>query len=343
MIMGKASRLVLLAAATILGTGASSAQIYRCVQDGRTSFQETPCDAGGAQSRLAATPRTRGWEGCYIGDFGKWGGGRGTPLPMQIRRSGDTLVAALGDGPQGDLPDTMPVRPYTAQELAREQTSLGGTRNPAPVLDALGWVMPADRGDASKGSQLVPFLYWTLDDDGSEVLVGILPFTGGFVFKIRCGAQPVRCAQRGQKRITYRADACAADEWVDDSEQWAKWEGCYEPEAWDASKSRQLLVRIRQDGHGPELVSTGEPRPLLLRLLSEGDRRAASARLPDGTPVAIRDGVAITLPQEPAEPGKRTRVEPVLYRANVSGRDVLVASLPTTGRTFVRKIGCPRH
>lgn len=182
-ILVRPARAALLAVAAFACTTNASAQLYKCEKDGRTSFQERPCESADRETRLDMPAGSGGsaWEGCYAGDLGKWGGGGTEPITMRVRRGARGLELMLGDAPEA-----LPVHRMTEEERRRE----GGTpfRNSMGMrlLDGLMVEGPVDGADPSKGRRAYPILFRVQDASGRELLMTILPFTMGYLRQVSC-------------------------------------------------------------------------------------------------------------------------------------------------------------
>jgi hypothetical protein len=101
----QAMALLLLAVASDAYAGA----IYKCLKDGNTSFQGTPCAAGSTATQLAAN-HASSLLGCYASDISGFENG------FQIKRAGGdefVLEAASGRDKQ-----SLPMKSATAEELS---------------------------------------------------------------------------------------------------------------------------------------------------------------------------------------------------------------------------------
>ena len=77
-------------AVAALFTAGASASPHKCVKDGRTTYQDQPCDGRAAAAPTAATATPGPWVGCYAS-------GSGTRQTiMEVRQDGQTLYTTLG-------------------------------------------------------------------------------------------------------------------------------------------------------------------------------------------------------------------------------------------------------
>jgi hypothetical protein len=164
------------AAAALVWAASASAQMYKCVHDGRTSFQEQPCDAGGSESRLATFPRPQSWPGCYLSDKSPWGDGK-TREPTRIEVLGrpERLGVKLGTDPE-----PLALRPLSSLQTAGVQSSIASQMPGLRVVEGVGHV---------DSTSEPPFLglYRIQEGSGRERLVLVVGGKVGFLERVACG------------------------------------------------------------------------------------------------------------------------------------------------------------
>jgi hypothetical protein len=157
------------------------AEMFKCMKNGRPSFQETPCAAGEAESRIG-TARPSGWEGCYEVTFSRWEGGPKPPETMQVRRDSGGLVLDF----RGTEKITFPLRPVTDEELKNMQRSMKDSGS--TVLAGIGIRSHLDDDpEIAKYSKPPAGIYTAKDEKGKDVMFMLMPFSVGPVKKMPCG------------------------------------------------------------------------------------------------------------------------------------------------------------
>ena len=87
-------RYTLCLATAVLFMSGASASPHKCVKDGRTTYQDQPCDGRAAAAPTAPASKPSSWVGCYAS-------GSGTRQTiMEVRQEGETLYTSQGsEGP----------------------------------------------------------------------------------------------------------------------------------------------------------------------------------------------------------------------------------------------------
>lgn len=164
------------AAGVLWAAAASAGQMFKCEQDGRTTFQEKPC-ADGRETRMSDIGKLAAWEGCYESDLHRMGGGK-VAVAMQVRRSPTGMVLTIEDQQQKPVA----VRAVTPDERRAMEATIKFA-----VLDGLGIPWPNNAPPLVNGQPRPLFgLYRVKDAKGREMLVTALPFTAGEVVKVAC-------------------------------------------------------------------------------------------------------------------------------------------------------------
>ncbi|MGZ5573351.1 MAG: DUF4124 domain-containing protein, partial [Usitatibacter sp.] len=82
-------------AALVCFSGAAGAEMFKCVKDGKTSFQEQPCGGqGGAETKLQSS-KPSAWIGCYLSTGQGFESGTRSEN-FEVRQEGDTLYMPVG-------------------------------------------------------------------------------------------------------------------------------------------------------------------------------------------------------------------------------------------------------
>jgi hypothetical protein len=88
--------------------GAYAADLYKCVKDGRTSYQSTPCDGASNATQLQAG-RANSLPGCYVADLPGFENG------FEIKRTANDEFKV--DTTSGKDKQSLPMKSATPEEL----------------------------------------------------------------------------------------------------------------------------------------------------------------------------------------------------------------------------------
>lgn len=93
----KTSSIAAFIAFTVAFAADVDAELYKCVKDGKTTYQEQPCgDRGAAEMRMQAS-KPSGWVGCYRSIAPAIGTGAvSNKETIEVRQEGSTLYSYLG-------------------------------------------------------------------------------------------------------------------------------------------------------------------------------------------------------------------------------------------------------
>ena len=97
----KNSTMAALMAFAVCFAADASAELYKCVKDGKTAYQEQPCGGQGMAETRMQTSKPSGWVGCYRSTAPALGNGAVSNKEMiEIRQEGGKLFSPMGmEGP----------------------------------------------------------------------------------------------------------------------------------------------------------------------------------------------------------------------------------------------------
>jgi hypothetical protein len=172
----KMIRAALVAAVAALSAAGASAELFKCVQAGRTTFQEQPCDPGSNETRMpGSTGAVVEWLGCYD----TIGPGRRNRNVLRIRSGPDGAVLETTEARE-----VLPLRPMTRKELLRMEDGMrivsGGDR----YLDGIAAVLP--ESSAWPKENVYGIYRLRRAGTGTEELHAALPTAGYTVEKVPC-------------------------------------------------------------------------------------------------------------------------------------------------------------
>jgi hypothetical protein len=177
-----------MALAVSLAAAPAHADLFKCVKDGKTSYQEQPCPQGGAETKMQVY-KPSAWVGCYQSNGRGWESGTHTEN-FEIKQERDLLY--LPAGMEGKEETRLIMRPASPADLdGFNNAVLGGEKSGAKATSGLAMygasigdrqrIVEADRGVRAG-------FYW-IRGEGTDSLMAFFPFMFDKTKKIPCPAK----------------------------------------------------------------------------------------------------------------------------------------------------------
>ena len=147
-------------------------EMFKCVKDGRTTFQDSPCDDA-SKSTVFQKGSSGGMAGCYVIDFAGWESGRHPELMAVVAAGNGTYTLESGSGKEKVR---IPMKRATPDEL---------------LAVGQGFHVRLKDGVSMKWDQGTPNqkpvgIYKGVDDSGKDILFGFFFLSNGLATKVVC-------------------------------------------------------------------------------------------------------------------------------------------------------------